>query len=130
MLSSVTWSEYLIVLMITTLCYYALVAILFFRSRMPSFSRIGGMPSFPFQAEDAPDEIMTTAQHVIEELRPILRPGAAKNELLFALRQQLAAYTGWEEPGFRETVNRFLLDQIRRTCSIRLDNEEVSTLWK
>lgn len=90
---------------------------------------LSGIPH-SLHGEDSPDEVITTAQHVINELRQLFRPGANKNELLFALRQQLTKYNNWDEPGFRETINQYISRQCGKTCSIRLVDDELRALWK
>ncbi len=132
MFSSVTWSQYATVLLVATALYYLLIWIIVFKARLPVLGSALGYRPAPAQtqAEDSPDEMITTAQHVIEELRPLFIPGANKNELLFALRQQLVKYSEWDEPGFRDTLNQYISRQCGTTCSIRLSEDDIRALWK
>ncbi len=81
-------------------------------------------------AEDGPDEVITTAQHVIDELRPLFVHDANKNELLYSLQLRLSKYNQWNEQGFRDTITQFILSESQRKCSIRLGEEDQRALWK
>jgi hypothetical protein len=88
------------------------------------------MRTFNVQGEDAPDEMMTTAQQVIGELRPLFDGRENKNELILAIRLQLKKYIDWEEPGFRDLINQFVASESETICSIRLSEDDLRALWK
>lgn len=129
MLQSVSWSQYITILLVATIFYYLFIWVVFFKAK---FSFIPGLSNLQSSVlgEDSPDEVLTTAQHVMDELRPLFKAGANKNELLFALQQQLSKYNNWDEPGFRDTINQYISRQSGTTCSIRLSEDEFSALWK
>lgn len=129
MLQSVSWSQYITILLVATIFYYLFIWVVFFKAK---FSFIPGLSNLQssVHGEDSPDEVLTTAKHVMDELRPLFKAGANKNELLFALQQQLSKYNNWDEPGFRDTINQYISRQCGTTCSIRLSEDEFSALWK
>lgn len=129
MFSSVSWSQYISILTVATVLYYLFIWLVCFKA---SFFFLPGLAKLPSSilGKDGPDEVLTTAQHVIDELRPLFRRGANRNELLFGLQQQLSKYNNCDEPGFRESINQYISRQCGTLCSIRLSEEEVSALWK
>lgn len=129
MLQSVSWSQYITILLVATIFYYLFIWIVYFKAK---FSFIPGLSNLQssVHGEDSPDEVLTTAQHVMDDLRPLFKAGANKNELLYALQQQLSKYNNWDEPGFRDTINQYISRQCGTTCSIRLSEDEFSALWK
>ena len=133
MLQSISWSHYTSFLLVATIFYYLFIWLVIYKARIPVLSRIGSIGSVglvSLHGEDGPDEMISTAQHVMDELRPLFRPGTSKNELVFSLQQYLKKYNQWEEPGFRETVNSFILGAFQTICSIRLSEDDLSALWK
>lgn len=130
MFSNISWSQYFTILLVATIIYYLFIWFVLFKARIPVLSHIGSVGPLSLHGEDGPDEVITTAQHVIDELRPLFKPGANKNELVFALQQNLIKYNNWEEPGFRETIIQFILRESQSKCSIRLGEEDQRALWK
>lgn len=129
MLSSISWSQYITILVVATILYYLFIWIVYFKAKLSLLPRLTGIGD-SLHGEDTPDEVITTAQHVIDELRPLFNPGANKNEMLFALQQQLSKYHNWDEPGFRDTINQYISRQCGTICSIRLGDDELRALWK
>ena len=129
MFTSVSWNQYFTFLLIAGGLYYLFIWIFVFKAKVGFVSNLSKLPT-SLHGEDAPDEMMTTAQHVIDELRGSFKPGLGKNELLYSLQQQLTKYSDWQESGFRETVNQYIREAFHQTCSIRLGEDEVRALWK
>lgn len=129
MLSSVSWQQYFTFLLIALFLYYLFVWVVYFKAKLPVFSGMGRTAGFSLHGEDQPDEVMQTAQHVIEELRPVFTHKQNKNELILALQQQLKRYQEWDKPGFRETINGFIVSESLSICSIRLDEESLRAVW-
>ena len=127
MLHSVSWSQYFTTLVVATVIYYLFVWIVVFKARlMPTLSGIRG--SLP--AEDVPDEMLTSAQFIMDELRPLFPSKTNRNELVFALQSELKRYAGWEDPSFRDTINRFIINESQSKCSIRLSEDDLRALWE
>lgn len=123
MLSFISWQQYFLFLLIALIVYYSVI-VLFFGVRIPVPT---GNKFHSVHSEDT-DEVMTTAQQVMDELRPLFTPRANQQELLFAIQLQLKKYHQWDEPGFRNTIQSFILRECAR-CSIRLNEHELRLIW-
>ena len=129
MFNNISWQEYISCLLIVTAVYYFFVWLFFYKGRIPVLPGATALRNFSVHSEDEPDEVMTTAQHVMDELRPLFARQRNKNELLFALQLQLKKYHSWEEAGFRETLTAFITSQSESICSIHLSEEDQRVLW-
>jgi hypothetical protein len=129
MMKFVSWQQYLIFLLIVTILYYLLVWIFFFRSAVPFIKDVRELFSRPDRGEDQPDEMMSVAQHIIDELRPLFVKGYEREELFAALHAALKKYNSWNEPGFRALINQFIIAESESKCSIRPGEVDVSRLW-
>lgn len=130
MLNSISWRQYVVILLIATLLYYLFVWIVFFKAKLSVLPGISDIRQFNVHGEDHPDEVITTAQHVMDEIRPLFNGRQNKNELLLALQLKLNRYNEWDEPGFRDTINEFIVSQSQSKCSIRLSEEDQRVLWQ
>lgn len=129
MFQSISWQQYFTCIIIATLLYYLFVWVVYFKAKLPAFSAIGNFRESSLHCEDGPDELISTAQHVMDELRPVFTGTITKNELLFALQAKLQQYNEWEEPAFRDTINEFIIRESQSKCSIRLGEEDQRALW-
>lgn len=129
MFSGISWQQYFIFLIIANAVYYTFVWVVFYKGRLPVLSGVATFRQNYMLGDDAPDEIMTTAQHIMDELRPIFNGRSNKNELILAIQGKLKRYNKWDEPGFRETLNEFITAESRTKCSIRLSEEDQRVLW-
>lgn len=128
MIASISWSQYFLFLGLLTFFYYLIIWIVFFKAKWPvlSLSRFRN-PSY--SGEDEPDELLTTAQQLMDELRPVFDGRTNKHELIMALQRKLVKYKGWDEQGFRDTINDFIASQSESKCSIRLAVEDQRAVW-
>ena len=129
MLQSITWSQYFTYLPLTVTAYYLFVWLVFFKAKLSFLTNISNLRTFSVYAEDQPDEVMATAQHIIDEIRPLFNGRQNKNELILALQLKLRKYTDWNEPAFRDTINEFVQSECRTKCSIRLSDDDQRALW-
>jgi len=53
-----------------------------------------------------------------------------KSELILALKRKIQSYQEIDDPGFRDSINRFILSESQIKCSIRLVEDDLRTLWK
>lgn len=130
MLQNISWSQYFTILLVATTLYYLFIWIVLFNACIPLLSWIGSVGPMSLHGEDAPDEMISTAQHVMDEIRPLFTNTHNKNELILALRLRLSTYAQWEEPGFRETILQFIQRESQSKRSIRLSEDDISALWK
>lgn len=129
MLSSISWQQYFLFLVIALVLYYLFVWGVYFKFKLPSFS-IAGFSGLSMYGEDQPNEALSTSQHVIDEIKPVFTGKQNKHELVFALQGQLRKYNQWDEPDFREAINTFIAEESETTCSIHLDEEDLRAVWK
>jgi len=129
MLQSISWQQYFTIILIAAVLYYLFVWIVFFKAKFALLPGISNMRNFSVHSDDEPDEAMTTAQHVLDEIRPLFDGRQNKGELILALQIRLKKYAGWEEAGFRDTINGFIASESQSKCSIRLSEEDQRALW-
>lgn len=129
MLQSVSWQQYILFLLLVTAIYYLFIWMVYFKAKLPSFSATGNFSRFSTHGEDEPDEVLSTAQYVTDELRPVFAGKQNKSELILALQLHLKKYNQWDEPGFRETINAFIASESESICSIRLGEEDQRAVW-
>lgn len=129
MFISISWQEYLLFLLIAVLSYYLCVWVFYFKAKHPSiFQKKGEVKSFANE-DEFPGEISSNSQKVIEEIRPVFVGRQNRSELIYALHIILIKYNQWDEPGFREEVNEFILNESKTKCSIHLNEEDLGSVW-
>ena len=130
MLENISWSQYFTWLVVATLLYYLFLWLIVFRGKLNFLPALSNpRPSF-LQGEDSPDEMLTSAQFIMDELRPMFPSCTNKNELMLSLQGELKRYAGWDDPSFRDTINRFIINESQSKCSIRLEAEDLRVLWE
>lgn len=129
MLQSISWSQYCLVVGVTTIAYYLFVWAVFFKARLSFLQAIRPFHPAYSGGEDAPDEIMTTTQHVIDEIRNVFEGRQSRSELLLALQHQLTKYKDFEDIEFRTALNQFITAESERQCSIRLNEDDLRAVW-
>lgn len=130
MLENISWQEYISCLLIATITYYLFVWIVFYKARISFLPGLTGLRNFSVQHTEEPDEVMTSVQFVLDEIRPLFEARRTKNELLFALQRHLDKYSHCDAPGFRDTIELFITQQSESVCSIRLGDDDLRALWK
>jgi hypothetical protein len=128
MLSSISWQQYFVFIIIANFVYYLFVWIVYYKAKIPSL--ITHPRTFSRYGEDQPDEVLTTAQHIMDEIRPVFIGRRNGNELVIALQQHLKKYNQWNEPGFRDTINEFIAYESELKCSIHLSERDLGEVWK
>ena len=128
MLNSVSWQQYLFFLLFAVIIYYLFVWIVFYKAKLSFFSGILNIRKFS-HGEDEPDEVITTAQHIMDEIRPVFDAHQNKNELILALQLKLKKYNQWDEPGFRDTINDFIVYESQSKCSILPGEDDLRAVW-
>ena len=123
MLSFISWQQYFLFILVALVVYYSIL-VLFFGVRIPVMT---GDKYSAVHPEDT-DEVITTAQQVMDELRPLFTPRTNQQELLFGIQLQLKKYHQWDEPAFRDTIQHFIERECAR-CSIKLSEDELRMLW-
>lgn len=129
MLTFISWQQYFVCILIATLLYYIFVWIVFFKAKLSFLPGLSNLRRFSVHGEDHPDEMLTTAQHIIDEIKPVFKGRRNTNELVIALQQHLKKYNQWDQPGFRDTINEFISSQSESICSIHLSERDLGDVW-
>jgi hypothetical protein len=129
MFYGISWTHYLECLGILLLAYYLVTCIIIFRTEMLSlFNRATGRVWEADERRYPPDK-EDNASLIIREIGPLFKRNINKEELSYSLRTKLTRYNQWDEPGFREKINAFILGESEKKCSIHLGEEELRALW-
>lgn len=128
-MSSISWQQYIVFLLVITILYYLVIWFIFFRTAVPSLIHFQKFFFRSKHAEDQPDEALSTAQHVIDELRPLFMKGYGRDELFSVLSSALTKYSGWNEAGFRAVINEFIVEECSSKCSIYPSEDELRRVW-
>jgi hypothetical protein len=126
MLQNISWSQYWLVIILTSLTYYLIVWITFYKA---SFSSIKIKTHLP-AGEHQPGADKEDIGIILRDLQTVFQNKTNKSELFLALDKKIKSYQEIDDPGFRETINQFILSESQTKCSIRLEEEDLRTLWK
>ena len=120
MFTSISWSSYFTFIGSLTLIYYAFVGYRYYRNDWQKILNTKIVRS---------GENISNAEKVIKEIRPAFQGKQSIHELIYDLRIKLEPYKHWDEPGFREMVNAFIIEESEKKCSIHLSEEDLRVLW-
>jgi nicotinamide riboside kinase len=71
----------------------------------------------------------SNAEKIIGEISSAFPGKQNIHELIYDLQIKLKPYTHWDEPGFREMINAFIVEESEKKCSIHLSEEDLRVLW-
>jgi hypothetical protein len=129
MFESVSWSQYIIALLICTIVYYLYIWVVYYKAMLPSLRGGQNAETLLSSDEEQVDENTASVQDIMDELRPLFTYGYHKNELILALQKQLKPHRLRNGKGFRSTINAFIANESLTTCSIRLGEEDQRAVW-
>lgn len=89
-----------------------------------------GRRSFLIRDNNAVDSDSLDIHLIAEDLKPLFLNRMNKSELMLVLKEKLQSYHEITDPGFRGTLNQFLISESLHKCSIRLDDDDLRALWK
>lgn len=124
MLNNISWSQYWLVIALTSFCYYLFIWIVYYKARF-SLPTTGFFKKADDSGTDASDIYL-----IAEDLKPVFSDKSNKGELILALKEKIQSYHEITDAGFRDSINRFLISESLHTCSIRLDDDDLRALWK
>ena len=128
MLHFISWHQYVVFLLIALVIYYLAIWVIYFKAKIPSLADLRQQPGLSFGGDERANEETSPLQEAIENIRLSFRKGLHKDELVFALQQQLKVYQQNNDPRFRETINGFISESADK-CSIHLSEEDLRVLW-
>lgn len=129
MIQSISWQQYILFLVISLFIYYLLIWVILYKCKLVRLSNTDSVGNISYGGEDAPDEMLQTAQEVIAAMRPLFKGRRNQHELLQALKEPLQRFAVWEEEGFRDIITAFIIRESQITCSLRLSEEDLRVLW-
>jgi hypothetical protein len=156
MLSSISWSVFLLFLVFALAAYYTYVGLVYFRKEMVFlFRRNSGqenlssaLPSVD-QSDTSkpimvPEQIPETSKKkeyeqyqvydLISEIKDLLLKAAKekmiRQELIQSLKSTIRSYGTLGDPDLKEDISQHILMECQDQCGIVLTETELSDLWK
>ena len=127
MLKAISWQEYFVFLFVILILYYTFLFIFYFRS---NFSSLRKVSRITFSSSKESNRVPGgNAQQIIEEIGPSFRGKQNVHELIYDLQIKLEPYKSLDEPGFREMINAFIIEESEKKCSVHLSEEDLRVLW-
>lgn len=139
MLSKISWSQYIIGVMILLFVFYTFVILKYYRSELKDF--ISGklkrnvVPADEEQnLESEENEASFEAlEMVVNDLRySVLEKagmGADRQSLLTTLKKRLAIYEGMQKAAYRVAVNNYIIQHAKEICGVVFSEEELEAEW-
>lgn len=146
---SISWRQYLTVVGLVLVIYYAVILLRHNRKNMGRLVKIREVPetedqNFPDdeegddpEPETAPvnnnihtwDELETLVTEIGNSILEKAGKEISKAELLRQLQQRLNNYGGLRQPAFRLALNNFLIEQSENICGVTFSEEELNEAW-
>lgn len=126
MLQNISWSQFWLVIILTSLIYYLLIWIIIYKAK---FSVMRLKPRFSEEVFNSGTD-REDVSVILSDLERAFENNQNKSELILALKRKIQSYQEIDDPGFRDSINRFILSESQIKCSIRLDEDDLRTLWK
>ena len=126
MLQNISWSQFWLVIILTSFIYYLFVWIIIYKAK---FSLL----KFKTRISDVVLNSGTDREDIsiiLGDLEEAFANKQNKSELILALQKKIQSYQEIDDPGFRDSINRFILSECQNKCSIRLEEDDLRTLWK
>lgn len=126
MLQNISWSQFWIVIILASLIYYLFVWIIFYKASFSLLKFKPGISDTVLSSGTDREDISV----ILGDLEGTFANKHNKSELILALRKKIQTYQEIDDPGFRDSINRFILSESQNKCSIRLEEDDLRTLWK
>lgn len=137
MFNFISWSQYIIFLVIALLVYYLLIGLLFFRAEIAGIFNRDKVRTISFPhlssheaAEETDNSMQFPAVHeLLEDLKAVIgknsRKELPKEELLMTLKEQVNKYPQLRDTSFAASISNFLHQELPQ-----LDDVDLNRLWK
>lgn len=145
MFTTISWHQYFIFLGVSTILYYLVVYLLYFRNtletgihqRLDSFNsdstKKEELPSLFDHPSNAEDNLEPTVYACMDELNAFFennkKSKAVKSEVMFALHSLLQKYPALKNSDYRQSITNVIATQCENICSIHLSAEELKGVW-
>lgn len=125
MLSSISWSEYFITLLITLFFYYIAIGLLFFRADIVAVLNRNSSILKNERSDIESPNFDSIPHELLGELNTISENSYKnKEELLTALRGQLNSYRSLQNKATKNSITEFLHDNYPQ-----LDETDIKRVW-
>lgn len=126
MLQNISWSQFWLVIALTSFLYYLLIWIIIYKGKFSVLKLKPRISDAVFNSGTDREDISL----ILSDLESAFENKQNKSELILALRKKIQTYQEIDDPGFRDSINRFILSESQTKCSIRLEEDDLRTLWK
>jgi hypothetical protein len=139
MLNDVTWSEYIIGVLVLLFVFYLFVILKFYRKELKDF--LSGKlkrPAEPGNEEQSveafeDDGSFEVLEQVVNELRQDILEKAGttadREVLLSQMKTRLMRYDGMYRPAYRVAVNDYIMQHAEEICGVVFSEEELEAEW-
>lgn len=125
MLQNIPWSQYWMAIILSSLAYYLFIWVFYFRASLSFLKPQSALKESVNSGTDREDMNI-----IFGNLEDAFVNKKNKNELVLALKTKIQSYQEIDDPGFRDSINRFIISECLAKCSIRLEDDDLRTLWK
>jgi hypothetical protein len=138
MLQSISWSQFVVFLLISMTVYYLAIFFVYFkflRSLIAVFSAGNPGPKINSFQEDAddPDHLLDQVSKLTNSIKENIAETASghfvREEFLFSLKSVLKQYPALKDTGFQTGINYIISESTEKKCGIILSEVELNGLW-
>lgn len=146
MLNNISWGQFLTVIGALMAIYYLYIIIAYFRKDIKSLAAkrpgngrgtqhtvTGNSPDLPPPGTNTYDTHISTVHELMDELNNTFNKcasqGFKKPETIMAIQLKLGGYPQLKGTPFQVSVNNQIATEALGKCGIRLEDEELQSLW-
>lgn len=153
MFCSISWSEYLTFIAISSLIWYAFVFYTYYRheilqktkssqtasnlamnfSYIPLKEEVASIDHGEYQprqvSEDHSQIVQSFTDEVVAYLEQAAKDDTPKNDLLHSISVIANKYSSLSQSEYKESLEQFVITQIEMNCAVFLSENEVSRIW-
>lgn len=135
MLSQISWSQYLIFILVGLVVYYLYVLLRFYREKIRGlFSSTESQPKTKIKnAINDNDEDFVAAKQLIDDISNVIQHAASvkyvREELIMAISKEVKIYPKLKGTAFQIAVNNKIGVLVSNVCGIDLSDEDLQRLW-
>lgn len=139
MLKNVTWSEYIICMLVLLFVFYLFVILRYYRTELKRFLSGKGRdnPATDYEPDNLEDYTDDGSFEALEILVSDLRyavleragKGAGKQLLLSQLKERLSHFEDMRNPAYRIAINNYIIQHAKDICGVVFSEEELEAEW-
>lgn len=137
MFSSISWTQYCIVVAIAVVLYFIVIAILYYKKDIAKlFGRRENEETFAFSPVSSLEKAdpLAAVHELVASLGELIRDAAgtkqAQPELFYAMKQLVKNYPMIGGTDFGPKINTYILEELERYGTHTLSDEELVQLWR